>query len=342
MKRLCWILFCLLSTPALQAGADEDWAALTSLDAGPRQKPSTRDDARLLARNHLLLQHKTAQAFLQKYPQDPRAVDARIRLATVVATLGSLDNDQAKVDDAIRQLAAIEASAPADKQADAGFLRVSLYMQSRRGDMGRLREEIVRAARNFQAKYPGDKRGPRLLVEAATVCDDSPDLKISLLDEAQAATNEEALLRRIADDRKRISHLGRPLDLTLTTPAGRAFQLASLRGQAVILVFWSTDSPHSLLWLRDFRAAYPSLPRDQFRVVLINLDTDPATWKKGLQELPAQWLHHFDGRGWEGELPRSLGINALPSVWVLDKKGIVRSINARSNYQTWLRMLSRE
>ena len=57
------------------------------------------------------------------------------------------------------------------------------------------------------------------------------------------------------------------------------------------------------------------------------------------RELHADWPTHFDGLGCTWAFPRSLGINALPTVWMIDKKGILRSINARANYETWIRQL---
>ena len=36
-----------------------------------------------------------------------------------------------------------------------------------------------------------------------------------------------------------------------------------------------------------------------------------------------------DGHGWSGEAVRALGVNALPTVWVLDRDGNLLSLNAR-------------
>ena len=35
-----------------------------------------------------------------------------------------------------------------------------------------------------------------------------------------------------------------------------------------------------------------------------------------------------DGKGWESPVVRDLGINGLPTVWLLDGKGRLRSLNA--------------
>jgi len=335
---------CILSAPTLHAGVSEDWAAITALDAGPGKKPSSAEEARQLARAHLIRQRTALEAFLASYPQDPLAFDARVRLASIWATEGAMNSTPAQIDKALRTLAELEKTPgiPFEKRADAGFFRVSVFMQSKNSPGDGSRNAIVLAARNYAAQYPGDRRGPRLLVEAATLCDDAPKLKRELLDQALAATREEPLKQRIADDYKRIDQIGRPLTGRLTSLRGPEIDFSALRGKVVVVIFWATTSPHSLIWLRDFYETFETLPKSQVSVVTINLDTDRAALDQKLPLLPPSWPIHFDGKGWEGTFARSLGINALPSVWILDKKGVVCTINAKENYQTWIRQLARE
>jgi hypothetical protein len=329
--------------PTASAGVEEDWAAIVALDAGPPKKPTSREEARLFARAHFQRHRLAVEAFLAKYPSDLRAFDARLRLASLLAAEGKMDENPKKVEEAFQLLAELEKTpgVPQEKRATAGFQRLSLYLQSQRGSTDRSREAVVNAARGFVARYPGDRRGPRLLVEVATVCDDAPTLKRQLLHEAQRLTTEEALKLRIADDLKRLDLLGRPLDLRLTTISGAPLDLASLRGHVVVIIFWSADSPHSLLWLRNFRVLWDKLPKDRLRVITVSLDTDRKLLGEKLAELPASWPTHFDGKGWESPLARSLGINALPTVWILDKKGVLQTLNAQAGYETWIRQLLR-
>jgi hypothetical protein len=344
MRLLVFLLFALIIPPRVSAGVEEDWRYILSLDAGPKKKPVTRDEAALLARNHLLVQRKAVEQFLASYPGDSHTFDARLKLGRILAAEGKFASDQSEVNDALRLLGELEKTSGVSRErlADAGFARASLLMQSQQGSAEQVRESIVGAAQNFTAKYPGDRRGPRLIVEAATVCDDVPNQKRDLLEEALRVTDEEPLKRRIADDLRRLDLLGKPLDLKMTALSGGQIDLARLRGYVVVLVFWSADSPHSLLWLRDFRSSWESLPRDQIRVVTVSLDESQRTLDSRLRELHADWPTHFDGMGWHSPLARSLGINALPTVWILDKKGVLRTINARSSYETWIRQLLRE
>jgi Thioredoxin-like len=344
MRLLVSCLLILLIPPRLSAGVEDDWRYIIALDSGPKRTPATRDEAALLARNHLLIQRKAIEQFLVRYPRDSRAFDAKLKLARILAAEGKIANDQSKVDEALRLLGELEMTAgvPRERLADAGFARASLLMQNPEGNTQRARESIIWSAQNFTSKYPGDRRGPRLLVEAATVCDDVPNQKRELLEEALRLTDEEPLRRRIADDFRRLELLGKPLSLKMTALSGSEIDLARLRGYVVVLIFWSVDSPHSLLWLRDFRSSWETLARDQIRVVTVSLDENQKMLARYLRELRAGWPTHFDGLGWHSPVARSLGINALPTVWILDKKGILRTINARSGYEAWIRKLLRE
>lgn len=330
--------------PALvHAGAEEDWAAIVAMDAGPKKKPTTRDEARAFARNHFAAHRAAIETFLAKYPADPRVFDAKLRRAALLAAEGKMDENPKKVDEAFVLMTELEAlpGATHEQRATAGFQRLSLYLQSQKGSTDRTRQAVVDAAKGYTARYPGDRRGPRLLVEVATVCDDAPNLKRQLLNDALRLTSEEPLKQRISDDLKRLDLLGQPLDLRLTTMSGAPLNLASLRGNVVVVIFWSADSPHSLLWLRNFRAAWEKLPRENLRVVTVSLDTDRKLLAEKLAELPPSWQTHCDGKGWESPLARSLGINALPTVWILDKKGVLQTLNAQAGYETWIRQLLR-
>jgi len=340
---LCLLLCGLFLTP-LQAGVEEDWVAIVALDSGPAKKPTSAEEAKAFAAAHLTRQRQALESFLSRYPQDDRNFDARVRLASIWATEGAMNSTPSQVEKAIRTLTELEKTPdiPFEKRANAGFLRVSVFMQSKNNQGESARDSIVLAARNFAAQYPGDRRGPRLLVEAATLCDDAPKLKRDLLNQALATTREESLKQRISDDLKRIDQLGRQLSLNISSIRGPEINLAALRGKVVVIVFWSASSPHSLIWLRDFRTAYEAWPKDQLRVVTISLDTDRKVLDARLPLLAPNWPVHFDGLGWSGPVVRSLGINALPSVWILDKQGVVSTINAKENYQALIRKLLRE
>ena len=335
----------LLGAVCASAAPDSGWTEIVAMDAGPSKKPTTREEAQILARTHLAKQKKLIEVFLAQYPSDPRAFDARLRLAAILAATGKMDNIPQQTDEAMRILTALEKSpdVPAEMRADAGFRRTSLFLQGTIGREVKMQESIVGTARNFVEKYPGDKRGPRLLVEAATVCDNDPVLKRQLLNEARSLSKEDELNHRIADDIVRLNHLDKPLDLKFSTVQGPAFDTAGQKGEVVVIVFWSAESPHCLMWMQSFRAALAKLPKVGLRVVTVSLDTSKKALAERMKEFQiADWPTNFDGNGWDNAIARPLGINALPTVFILDKSGVLRALNARDNFGTWITKLLKE
>lgn len=339
-----FVLFALLIFPVCLLGMpDEDWAAIAAMDAGPKRKPATQADVQLIARQHLEAQRALIASFLSRYPNDARAFDARLRLAGILAATGKMDNVQKPVDEAMRILVGLEKTqgVALSKRADAGFQRVSLVFQSNRGREREMRDAIVDAAKGFVARYPGDRRGPRLLVEASTICDVASQR--ALLEEARSLTSEDALKSRISDDLARLGLLDKPLQFSAETIRGGKFDTATLEGNVVVLVFWSAESPHCLIWLPEFIRAMRQIPQAKVRIVLIALDSSQQAVADRLAQLGIPgWTTVCDGKGWESPLARRLGINSLPTVIVLDRSGVVRSISARGDYDLVIRRLLRE
>lgn len=325
----------LATSMILHADAVSDWQEILALDAGPRRKPASREEAVLLARNHLLLQKRTLEAFLQKYPRDGKAPSAKFRLAGILATQGSMDANPAAMRTALANLEALgkDPATPWDVRADAAFRRASILMQTQDASTRAGREGIVSAAREFAGDFPGDVRGPRLLVEAATVCDPEPETKRALLDAADRLTTEEPLKRRIADDRTRLALLGEFLDLEVAGLDGKNIHLASLRGEPTVIIFWSSEAPQSLVWLRDFGAAWLRLGKRAPQVLTISLDKSQSTAADMAREFPPQWHTAWESGGWQAPTARRLGINALPTVWVVDRTGRLVSLSAKTDWE---------
>jgi len=324
------------------ATPDEDWNAIVAMDAGPGEKPKNLQEARAIAKAHLARQEDLVSEFLAKNPADPRSSEARMRLASLLAADGKMDGKQSQVDEAMRTLQLLEKdkSAPAAVRAESGFRRVSLLMQSLQGQENERRRDLIAAARNFQARFPGDRRSPRLLVEVATVCDNAPALKQELLEEARRLSSEPALNQRIADDLKRLELLDKPLKLEFPTIQGRSFDLASQRGRIVILVFWSSESLPSLLWIEGFRHALANLPANKLAIASVCLDQNQKPLGGVMEGLGiSTWPTACDGEGWKSPLVRGFGVNALPTVFLFDQKGTLRAINAKNSYESWIRKL---
>ncbi len=347
-RRLALLTLTLLAFWAVPQPAEatptDDWAVITELDKGPATEPASRDEAVRLARAHFTKHRAALRSFIGSYPDDPRTFDAQLRLASIDAAEGNMESKPTLVAEALRELMRLEKTPgiPREKLADATFRRISLQMQTIEGRDQDIREAIVTAASNFAARFPGDIRSPRLLVEAATLCDEVPNTMRDLLTRARQLSKEPALDDRIADDFRRMDSLGRTVEAKFETIQGRTVDLARLRGQVIVLIFWAAESPPAGLWMRDFVDDIRKIPKDNLQIITVSFDEQRANLDAALKAFDITWPTYFDGKGWENAVARPLGINALPTVWIIDKRGILRVLNARKSYPQWIRKLQLE
>ncbi len=344
---------CLASAVHAESNADEAWVQIVELRKGPGMPPDgAPEEAVRMARAHLSAQEKALGDFLTAYPADPRRFEANIEFAAVSSALGASLSDRQRIEKSLQRLSALENadSTPSKYKADAAFQRITTTMQTvnlaaagRPAETAEARGTILNAAGNFASRYPEDRRAARLLAEAATLFDDQPSRKRKVLEQASGLARDEGTRQRIADDLKRLGLLGRAPSIAFPTIQGDEFSLASQRGRMVVLIFWAGWSPPSVAWLAEFAAFARQLPPGRVTIATVSLDRTAASGKKVLQSLGiAEWPSSCDGNGWDNSTARQLGINALPTVFIFDAEGRLRTLNARDNYRAILRDLLAE
>jgi peroxiredoxin len=336
------ILLTLLVAESLPLHAD--WSQVTALDLPVTRLSPNAANAKAAMRERFEAQITANKAFQKDFPDDPHAYDSKVRLAVAQARLGALEEDPRVVDEALSRLIALEKEAPEESQrAEAMFRRISLQWLNLGGDPDQRRDRAVTSARTFASAFPEDRRAPRLLAEAASLCDNHPEQKRPLVEQALAMKGtlpDEALTARLRDDLKRLDQLGKPVDLTFAGPAGKTVDLSHYKGRVVALVFWAAESAPSLLWMRDFTAYASGVPG--LKVIGVSLDQDRADLDAAVKTLRIDWPVAFDGKGWQGGIARRFGINSLPTLWLIDKQGCLQTLNARDNYELRINELLRK
>jgi peroxiredoxin len=339
---LAAFIFMVVAPASVVAGADEDWQRIEALDSAPSEKFASREEARLVALRRLAEQESALRAFAAAHPEDSRRLDAQLRLARVLAVRGDLE-PSAKASAASRaMLANLEKAAPAERRADVAFARISLAMRNFATADSAARDNLLSQARSFQRAFPGDRRIAALLAEISALFDEAPGLKGALLREASRLTTDPELTARIADDMKRVAMLGKPVAMRFPPDTGRGFDLANYRGKLVVVCWFADWSPPAMLALRGVRDALSGFSRNQVQPIGISLDQERVVLARNLESLRLDWPVAFDGKGWESPLARDYGINALPTVWVLDREGKLRTLNVPGNLGAVLERILRE
>ena len=327
IARIC-TLSLLLAATVLAGSADEDWQSVLALDAGPQAQARSGAEAQTALITHLAAQERALRTFVSAHPDDARLFEARLRLARLFALRADIQNDEKVRAESARMLDALEKSATPEQRADIDFTRLSQAMRQANSPSTMDRKALLDRARKFQAAHPDDRRLPQILAEVATLFDSQPATKRKLLTEAQPLATDDETKSRIADDLRRIDLLGETLALSGPSTDGKPIDIADYRGRVVIVSFFATWSPPSILTLDALKRAVAAFPKDRVQVIGVSLDTKPEPLGALLKSRALAWPVVRDGLGWESPLIRGFGINTLPTVWLIDREGKLRSLDA--------------
>ena len=112
-----------------------------------------------------------------------------------------------------------------------------------------------------------------------------------------------------------------PAPMVLADIAGREIDLASLRGEVVLVNFWAT-------WCEPCREEMPSLQRLQhklgakgFRVVAVNVGEGAARIRQFLERTPVSFTML---RNADSEVMKAWRVRMLPASFLVDRKGMRR------------------
>lgn len=322
--------------------AEEAWKRVVALDAGPQAQPRGEAEARAAAVGHLGRQEQALRAFLAAHPGHAHGFEARLRLARLLHLRADVTGNAESLEEAARLLDLLEKSATGEQRAEIDFARISQLMRTLRQPTPQQRERLLSATRKFQQTHPADRRLAALLAEIAGLFPLQPKTMRALLTDAQALAKDEQLRAQIGDDLKRLDLLGQLLPLSFTAAQGGSFDMAEARGSVVIVAFFAVWSPQSVAALDTVRDVSAKLPKDAVRLIGVSLDAKPEPLAALLRQKAVTWPVAYDGKGWESPLIRSLGINALPTVWLVDKQGRLRSLNGLEATASQVRQLLAE
>ncbi len=136
---------------------------------------------------------------------------------------------------------------------------------------------------------------------------------------------EDKRLRQLIERARENIGLEKPVqDFTVSLLGGSEFTLSSLRGQVVLIDFWDTDCPPCIKEMPTLKKLYTEFKDQGFEIIGISLDTKKSDTEKFVLENDLQWKICSTGKGFLDETADQFQIEATPSTWLIDKKGILR------------------
>lgn len=194
---------------------------------------------------------------------------------------------------------------------------------------------FARQARLFSEKFPTEtSRAAVSLISAGRTCENH-----GLLDEALACFQvvetsfpNSPFSEQIAGTLRRLRLPGETLtEFGGSTHDGGYLSIDQYRGRAIIVAFWASNSEVFRNDLPALQQLAKSVGEDNLEIIGVNLDRDEQALDHFLEATGIGWKHIFfssaEKRGGSNPVARHYGVIRVPTYWLIDRKGVVRSID---------------
>ena len=276
-----------------------------------------------------------AKEFYTRFPEHPKAEEAKYReqqflqqaisfgntaaLAAASAYLSEQQKLEEKINDAHRRAMAkrAEGSQAVVKELEAGIRALIKEYP----DQPVLWEQMLLIARNTIAK----EKKKAILVEIV---------------ESQMADERTFVLAKAAI--KAVGALDQPLEMAFTAADGRKVDIQKMKGKVILVDFWSAGCAPCIIALPEMIKLYNQYHDAGFEIVGINLDKFQFHMESVVHRYKIPWPQYHDGQGFGNKFALEFNVSYVPVVWLVDKKGVLRDVEAQVNMEEKIKELLAE
>ena len=201
-------------------------------------------------------------------------------------------------------------------------------------DFAKVQQAWSEQLAKFVADFPNAEHTPEALLQLGWANE-------VLTKETEAKNWYDQLVKRFADTPqakkaggalKRLDLDGRELELTSTTLAGTAFDLASQRGKTVVVYYWDSWNSQSVGDFAKLKLLLDTYSSKGLELVTVNLDSSADEANAFIKKVAAPGTHLFEAGGADNKLAVNYGVMMLPTLFLVNKDGKVvnRSLQVSS------------
>jgi thiol-disulfide isomerase/thioredoxin len=103
--------------------------------------------------------------------------------------------------------------------------------------------------------------------------------------------------------------------------AGKPLSISQYKGKVVLVDFWATWCVPCLMTLPEIIQAYDKYHDKGLEVIGISLDQERPKLEHFIKDKSMKWPQYNDGEVWDSKLVQQYGVEAIPAVFLLDRKG---------------------
>lgn len=205
-------------------------------------------------------------------------------------------------------------------------------LQAPKPDFVSIQKRWLDGLQDFVKSYPRSPDAAEALLQLAMAEEfaGQDDAALDWYKRIVAEFPNTAAAKRSAGAVRRLSSVGKTIDLAGVTTAGNKLEISQLRGRVVLIHYWATNYSPSTADLATIKDLYSRYGKSGFVPVGVNLDSDRNELARYLNRERITWPTLHESGGIDGALANELGVLTMPTMLLLDKQGRVvnRSITA--------------
>lgn len=118
-------------------------------------------------------------------------------------------------------------------------------------------------------------------------------------------------------------------DFTIRSLSGDSITLSSLRGQLVLLDFWSYRNRSCTRMIKYKKALYEKYKDRGFTILSISCDDNEKEWRRYVEQHNMPWLHANSLEKWMCPVFELYSVASVPHTILINREGVIVSHNAQ-------------
>lgn len=190
-------------------------------------------------------------------------------------------------------------------------------------------EVFEKGVRNLQKEFPQRTETYQMLYAVALR---SPAKKAEQLVGEILKSNATAELKASARSiLVKSQRIGKPLRIKFTAIDGREIDTSKMKGKVILIDFWASWSAPSMSQLARLEKLHQTHHAKGLEILGISFDHEKRALTSFVNHRRIPWAQHYDRGTRVKSLREILGVKEIPALWIIDKRGKLRDINARQN-----------
>ena len=270
-----------------------------------------------------------AKDFYTRFPDHPKAAEARKREYQLISVAVNRYHLVAQVP-RLETLEKARLNDPKLSDDEKVKMRITEIKRLLK-DLPDSAEDIETKSRALLKDFPKREEPYQMLMVAME--NSKPEKAVALAKEIADSDAPDDLKKQARGVLKQMDALGKPVEIQFTALDGRDVDVSKLKGKVVLIDFWATWCGPCVAEVPNVKATYEKLHNKGFEIVGISFDQKRDALEDFIKKETMAWPQYFDGKGWGNKFGVEFGIHGIPTMWLVDKQGKLRDMNARDGLE---------